>query len=402
MAFNIRKFFEADAPVQTGGFASIAEAMARQGVKNETENVVATPINIPEKKEEPKAEEPTVAATADVSSGGEQVIPDTPSQPKVEEQIPQEPQKVAAEQVKQPTLQEVLKSQQPDAVFKALGFSDKEIGLLNELKGFDKVDYFANFVREWKANGNVNGYLKELTTDYGKMSAEDLMRHQLQAEYPKATPQQLEALYKKEVTKAYNLDSDDEDERSEGMSLLEAKADKYRDTFIENQKSRLLPELPEVEPAAPDPQEVFRQQEFERVTNEIKNNNYTRNIIQSGKIELGEGFSFPVDSNALLDIVINGDVTGELMFDKVTGTNGQPSYTPKVEHQILVAALQKYGKPFLDAYANHFKALGGKNVIEPIDNAKPTETSSTSAAEVQPTTVAGMMAKSGTFNSGGR
>lgn len=194
MAFNIRKFFEADAPVQTGGFASIAEAMARQGVKNETENVVATPINIPEKKEEPKAEEPTVAATADVSSGGEQVIPDTPSQPKVEEQIPQEPQKVAAEQVKQPTLQEVLKSQQPDAVLKALGLSDKEIGLLNELKGFDKVDYFANFVREWKANGNVNGYLKELTTDYGKMSAEDLMRHQLQAEYPKATPQQLEAL----------------------------------------------------------------------------------------------------------------------------------------------------------------------------------------------------------------
>lgn len=401
MTFSIKKFFEADAPVQTGGGESIAALMAREGVRSENGNVVATPINISERRGEPKAEESTVAATADVNSGGEKVTQEIPSQPKVEEPVQAEPQKVTAEPAKQPTLQEVLKSQQPDAVLKALGLSDKEIGLLNELKGFEQLDYFSNFVKEWKTNGNVNGYLKELTTDYANMSAEDLMRHQLQKEYPKASPQQLEVLYKREIVKAYNLDSEDEEEVNEGRSLLEAKADRYRDEFIANQKTRLMPEVPPAKAAEPGPQEVLRQQEFERITNEIKNNSYTRGVIEKGKIELGEGFSFPIEANAVLDIVLNGDANGELMFDKVVGTDGNVSYSPKTEHQILVATVQKYGKQFLDAYANHFKALGGKSVTEPIENAKPPESNTASSAEVKPTTVAGMMAKAGVFNSGG-
>lgn len=398
MFLNINKFFEDGAAVVGGGL-NIAAMMATQGTVNNGEVGVA-PISITEKKEEPTAQEPAAAATAEPVSG-DNGVSDTPSQQTVEPTVPQEPQKVVAEPAKQPTLQEVLKSQQPDTVLKALGLSDKEVAFLNELKGFENIDYFSRFVSEWKANGNVNGFLKELTTDYTKMSAEDVMRHQIQLDYPKATPQQIEALYKKEVVKAYSLDSDDEDEVNEGKALLEAKADKYRDTLIEKQKGYLMPAVPEKQPAQPDPQVIAQQQEFERISNEIKNDPYTRNVIQSNKIELGEGFSYPINSAEVIDLVINGDSSGELMFNKTVDANGSETYTPKVEHQILVACVQKYGKSFLDAYAAHYKSLGGKLVTDPIENAKQPDGTSAAPAENIPTSIAGLMAKQGRINSGG-
>ena len=72
------------------------------------------------------------------------------------------------------------------------------------------------------------------------------MRHQLRREFPKASPQQLDALYKREVIKAYSLDSVDEEELEEGRALLEAKADKFRDQFTQDQQSKLLPAPPAI------------------------------------------------------------------------------------------------------------------------------------------------------------
>lgn len=399
MNFNITKFFEGEAPVATGGGMSVVEMMAKGGVINNGEVGVA-PISIQENKEEPKAQEPAPAATAEPVSGSEKVDSEVPQQ-KVEEPTQPTPQKVEAAPAKQPTLQEVLNSQQPDTVLKALGLSDKEIAFQNELKGFENIDYFTRLLQEWKSNGNVNGFLKELSTDYTKMSAEDVMRHQLQVEYPKATPQQIEALYKKEVVKAYSLDSDDEDEVNEGKALLEAKAERYRDTLVEKQKNYLLPAVPEKQPAQPDPKVVAQQQEFERISNDIRNNAYTRSLISSNKLELADGFSFDINPTELVDLVINGDSTGELMFDKAVDANGNETFTPKVEHQMLVACVQKYGKKFLDAYASHYKSLGGKQVTDPIENAKPPAGNNAAAAEQQPTSIAGLMAKQGAFNSGG-
>jgi len=41
------------------------------------------------------------------------------------------------------------------------------------------------------------------------MLPEEVMRHQLQEEYPKANAATLNALYKKKIVEAYNLDSED-------------------------------------------------------------------------------------------------------------------------------------------------------------------------------------------------
>jgi hypothetical protein len=398
MSFKTTKFLNEDAPVATGGGDSIAALMARHGVSNNTENVVATPINI-EPKEQPLAQEVTPAATATVNSESEQVSSEPQSQATQTVEVPA-PQK-AEEPKPMPSLQEVLKSTQPDAVLKALGLDDKTIGLLNELKGFEKVDYFSNLIKEWKSNGDVKGYLKELSTDYNSMPAEDLMRHQLRQEYPKASEAQLEILYKKEVTEAFNLNSDDEDEAKEGALLLEAKADKYREQFVERQNAKLLPTPPEPKAAEPDLQVLAQQKIFEDIQKQINESSYTRDLVANNKLVLEDGFSFPINSSEVLDLVVNGDKTGELMFNITKNADGTESYAPKTEHQILVATVQKYGINFLKEYAKHYKSLGGKEVIDPIDNAKPVENNNSSQSAPLPQSVAEWMAKQGRLNSGG-
>ena len=130
---------------------------------------------------------------------------------------------------------------------------------------------------------------------------------------------------------------------------------------------------------------------------------YTKEVLSKNAITIGEGadkFSFPIDSKAVTDLVLNGDTTGELMFEKVN-KDGQEVFLPKTQHQLLVATVNKYGEKFITELAKHYKSLGSKAAIEPIDNARPTGQKQTSTAGEEPKTVAGAMAKYGRLNSGG-
>ena len=298
--------------------------------------------------------------------------------------------------------QKVLEQQQPKAVLKALGFNDELTDLVSEMKELDpKV---LGLFQSYK-DGTTTEYLRELTTDYSKMSDEDVMRYQLQKEYPKATQKQLETLFKKEVVERYNLDSEDEEELEEGQNLLAVKADRHRDEFIENQEKYLLPKYVErtQNENQVDPQIQAQQQEIERVTKIIEEDSYIRNLVDKNVYSFGEGeevFNFPIEGLSIKNLVINGDETGELMFDKVIGENGNESYIPKSKHQALVAIVNKYGESFLNELVKHGKSLGAKKVIEPIENAKPIESVNTSQSQSKPQTMAEAMAKGGRMVNG--
>ena len=69
--------------------------------------------------------------------------------------------------------------------------------------------------------------------------------------------------------------------------------------------------------------------------------------------------------------------------------------TPKVEHQLLTAVVAKYGMKFLNEYAKHFKTIGGKSVIDPLENAKPGDNAKSSSSPLPPATAAEAMARFG-------
>jgi len=412
---TVRKFYDTavvdegaggteTAAVEQQQAPSIAALMAKHGENNNGSEMVAKPIQIDktEVKTETDNKVETPAATAKEETKVEETKVVTP----VAEEGKAEVIETQKENQSKPVQnwQDALKEQKPDAVLKALGFDDEKVSFVNELKSLDPKMF--GLLKTWQEKGDVKEYLRELSTDYSKMPSEEVMRHQLRREYPKASDSQLEVLYRKEVAEKYNLDSIDDDEKEEGKLLLDAKAEKYRDELIANQEKFLIPAPPEkTAEATVDPDLEARRVAVEKVTEQFHNDPYTKEVLSKNVISIGEGedkFSFPVDGKELASLVMNGDETGELMFDKQVDAGGNEVLIPKSKHQILVAAVNKYGEKLITELAKHYKSIGGKSAIEPIDNAKPTNTNNTSTAEQEPKTPAEWMAKKGYLNSGGQ
>ncbi len=300
-------------------------------------------------------------------------------------------------------MQEVLKNQQPDTVLKELGYDDNLVKFLSTVKELDpKV---LNFLNTWKEKGDVTGYLKEWTTDYSKMSAEDVMRHQLQTDYPTASPQQLEALFKREVTKAYSLDSDDEMEAAEGKLLLDAKADRYRESLVQKQKDYLFPTPPEPKAIEPDNSAEIAKQELEVYKGIITGDPYTKNIFAKNQISFGGGdepYNQPVKPDELTAVLYDTTEWNKGLFEHTVLSNGEVKFDfnkPNVEKQMLLAAVHKYGMKLFDDIALHYKSLGGKSVNDLIENPSNTNGGTPSPADVAPKSVAEAMARQGRFSS---
>lgn len=386
---------------------SIASLMAKQGVNNGTGEMVATPIDISKPKEaEKKVEEPTPAATAKVDKPTETKAPETSQEKPKEEPKKVEDAPIAkSEPAKVPTWQEVLKKEQPDTILKELGFDEQKAGFVSKLKDADSK--MVGLLQAYE-NGTLGEYVKELATDYSRMTAEEVMRHQLRVEYPKASAKALDALFEEEITEKYKLDPDSytEAEVEKGKLLLEAKADKFRDSLVANQEKFLLPKPPEPKaaPIIDNKAELEAQKNADQYVTRIKDDPYTKDIYANKKITLGEGeekFTFPVDADFLVGVLTDPQRYAETLFETVKDDKGQETLKYNTEKQLLAAAVQVYGKTFLDEYAKHYKSLGGKKLVETIDNAKPTEGTQTSKSESTATSPAAAMAKSGKVNYGG-
>ena len=391
----------------TGGteeqvFSSPAEAMAKAGYKNSNEEVADMPIIINSKKEEPKEEEEVATVeTAKETTETKEVIQEA-KQDVVEEQQKVEEAKKVEETFKAPTLQEVLKKEQPIAVFKELGYDDKTAKFISELKEYDpKVVGILEAYKE----GKLNDYLKELSTDYATMSAEEVMRHQLRQEYPKASEKQLDILFRKEVVSAYNLNSDDDEEREEGLELLSAKADKYRDGLIKTQESYLLPKYTEKE-VEQDNSIQLEENALNDFKIQINESPLTKQLIETNKLTFGDGedkFSFPVQNTEnLLNVLYDSQKWADGLFIVEKNKDGSDKLIPNIEKQLLIAAVHQDHVGFLKELGKQFKAKGGKSVVDDLENAKPKDVLITSSGENQPKSAAEAMAKGGTIVTGGR
>mgnify|MGYP003333547431 FL=1 len=406
----IRKFYDMETPDAASGVPeqqqtenaqpSIAELMARHGTKSiGSDEGIPEPISVSKQnsKEAEAEDESPVAPTK-----GETKAEAEPDKAK-EEKESEVPEQIETDSDDIQDWQTTIKNQQPEEVLKALGFDSKVAEFLKELKDVDpKV---VGLLNHYKNGGDLKEYLNEMSKDFSSMSAEDVMRHQLRLDYPKATDAQLEVLYKKEIVEKYNLNSYDEDEQNEGKLLLEAKADKYREDLAKMQADKVIPAFDN----SKDEQERLAEQKaneehIKLIVNSFNENPYTKDVLSKNAITIGEGddkFSFPVDAKEVADIALYGDRSGDLMFEKTKDSNGKEIYVPKSQHQLLVATVNKYGEKFITELAKHYKSLGSKAAIAPIENARPAENRNASSASPEPTTLAGAMAKYGKMNSGG-
>lgn len=393
-----RKFYDVAAPEAP----SIATIMANSGSLNHPDIQGTIPQVSTEKKEEQQPPATTNAATASELPKAESGTPESPA-PLNTAPTPEPPKK--EEPVKAPSWQEVLKQQQPDIILKELGFDDDTASFLKGKKGLDKK--FINLLTHWEQNGNLDRYLQEANTNYEKMSAEDVMRLQLQREYPKATPKQLDILFKKEVLESYRLtDAFTEEEANEGRELLAVKADKLRDQFKAEQENYLTPKPPEKkEDVEAEVQKVADKQLYDSFKNTFDNHPVLRELATTNSYVIGEGdevLNFPLSNpkesvNELLNLIATHISTGQITKDYLSKIDDN-----YIKNRILIGEFARNPSAFINKIAEHYKTVGGKKVIEPIENASIPGSNTPAKAELPPATAAAAMAKGGRIISGGQ
>lgn len=388
--FIFRRFFNLDAPADVA--PSIASVMAKSGVLRQPGEEGQAPSINTEKKEEPT---PATATPATATAApAEQAKTESPSP--ATETKKESPQIAVPEKV--PSWQEVLKSQQPDTILKELGYGEKLVDFLKENKDIDPK--MLGLVDHWRKNeGNVDPYLRALSTDFSKMSPEDVMKHQLQIQNLDLDAKQLDRLFKLKVTDRYKLDPQlySEEEVEDGRIEIMADVRPIRAQLAEQQQAYLVPK-PVPKEAGPDPRVLQQQRESEAFKSNIENHPYTRELFATNALPIGEGadkYSFKVDPKELLDLLYNPDKLSNLLVLDGTRADGSAGKIPDVEKQFLLMGIARHGKDFLKEYGQHFKSLGGQAAIAPIENAKPPAAGTPAKAEASPTNPAAAAAKRG-------
>lgn len=397
--FTYTKFFDAQVaePPAGGAAPSIAALMAKSGTLSTGNEGVIPSINIETKNEPTPAKEPAPAIANAAKESGT-----ASSNPPIEAKPTATPQTEPV--VSQPSWQEVLKTQQPDTIFKELGYGEPLAKFLNGRKDIDPK--MLSLIDHWeKNNGDIKPYLAALSTDFGKMPPEEVMRHHLREQYPELDAKQLDRLYKLKVVDRYKLDPQNysEEEVADGQIELLADVKEVRNKLIQSQTDFLLPK-PEPKTAEAEQFEQQRKADFEAYRSQLTDDPYTKKIFENKKLTIGEGddaYSADIDPQSVVDSLLNPDKWVSNFYTAVTKPDGKVEYQPDIEKQILIASFAKDPKGFLKDYAKYFKSLGGKSAIESIDNAKPVTTTATAHAEVETSNPAAAAAKRGKLTRGG-
>lgn len=380
MSFETRRFLEDGAGAVAGGAPiDVAAIMAKSGAKSEGENPAAPPDIIIEETK-PTETSTQVAKPAESTTGGST---ETVVKPEAEARV-ETPPPAKQEQVTASDWRQELKKADKAEILKELGYDDKMVGFFNK----------------WSTDGNISEYLKAVTMDYAKMSPEQLMRYQLQEDFPEFTPEEIEELYTAKVTEAFKLDPEvnTEAEIKRGKLLLTAETKKIREGFIQRQKEYVL----SAKPPAPGPderaiqaqqQEIEQQAYMDRFNAAITGHEATKSLMANKTLTVGEGenaFNYGVtDPQQLIAILQSPQEYVKHVF--------RADDSPIVDKQLLIAAVARDGNAFVNELIKYGRSLGGKSAIEEIENAKKPD--ATTAKPEVALTPAQALAKSGTISS---
>lgn len=387
-----RKFYDvavAEAPTSTDTAASaeqpsVAQMMAKQGRRTEGPLVEQQTESRQEATKPPDSAEPAKPATEATTQETK------PADTQAEKPVQAEP----AKPVERPW-QEVLKSQQPDAILKELGFDDSMVQTVNELKGLDPK--MINFLKHWKSGGDIKDYLDAATTDYSKMSDEDVMKSQLRLETAglNLSEAQFEKLYQKRVVQHYKLNPDlfTEEEVEDGKLDLKLDAKNPRNALITRQNERLLPKAPEPGAVNTEAQaeEQAAAQAVEEFKSTISNSPYTKAVVQSKLLPIGEG-----EDKFNLELANPQEII-DLLYDnnKWQGTMFDDKGTPQIEKMLLISAFAHDPVGVIQKLSKHFRGLGGDAAIAPIQNAKKPDATASKSEASSTASPAAQMAKTG-------
>lgn len=184
--------------------------------------------------------------------------------------------------------QDVIKNVDKKEVLKAIGLDEFEIEF-----------------HEFRQSGNdPYKYLEAKLTNWDNVPDTDIVKSELKKQYPFYSNEELERI----INKKYDINSDDEDERTDGLLLLKADAHTKREELKKQQKDFVIPTVATKQEAEnanvleqqkiQHEQQQAAMQEFQKMVNEHE---ATKSLFETKRVSvnLGEGvkpFNFPIDN----------------------------------------------------------------------------------------------------------
>lgn len=254
-----------------------------------------------------------------------------------------------ADAIPPPTMEEILKAQ-----------------------GFD--ENFVKLAKVYKEEGNLSRYVTAMSTDFGKMPAEEIHRLNIQRDYPNATPEQLELLYESEVKGRFKLDPEAYDpESTEAKAArvkMEMEANKLRTKFTEENENLKLPNRDSQAEAQQAQQAVVQQRQA--AVDELLNHDFSKSVLTDKKIVL-KGLSMKDESGKVISDI--PDFTMELEDpDIIRGVITEPGklkqFTTGADGKTDPDALWQMGlfvsnrTAFMQSLINYGKMLGKEELVE--------------------------------------
>lgn len=367
-----------DTPAAPAEPTSIAAQMASAGRMSNSNTPAPEPVAKPEPPATPSPE-PAPAPAEPATQPAAPKVDTPPAQPS------------------QQTLTEFLKSHKPDTVLKELGYDDKVIGFISDAKGID--DKMLSFLNDWKSGADLRPRLEALTTDFSKMSAEDVMKYQLKQQNPELNGQDFERLFQRRVLDRYKIDAAlyTEQEVADGRVDLSIDSKPVREALTAWQQGVLLPKAPEPQAAVASPQ-VDQAQQVEAFRTQMGSTKFVQDLLQTKILPIGEGanmFNMGItDPSKVFDLMTIPSAWADNF--KVRDANGALTDQHDVAKYTLTStfAADPYG--FINTLGKHFMQLGAQAAVAPIENATPPVANGTTP-EGQPKTPGEAMARQGKF-----
>ena len=170
------------------------------------------------------------------------------------------------------------------------------------------------------------------------------------------------------VIEQYKLDPDlfSDADIKRGRILLNADAKQYRDRLMKQQQDFLLPAPPEKQPdSSVQQQDQEAIQAFERYKQQVTDSSFAKDIVTHKRLSIGEGddqFHFGVEEpERLLNVLFDNNEWQKAIFNE--------DGSPNTRKQLLLAAVAYDDEGLLKELGKHYKALGAREAIAPLENA---------------------------------
>lgn len=262
--------------------------------------------------------------------------------------------------------------------------------------GFD--EQFIHLAKQYQADGNINRYVQAASVDYSTMSPEQILRVDLQKQYPGATAEELDLLFDAEVKDKYKLDADlyppDGKDAKAAAIKMKMDADKIRAQLVRENEAFKLPSR-DLQAELQQQQQAAAQQAQAR-NETFLSQPYSKSVIADKKIVFkGLGPGIP-DFNLELDDP--QEVAGILTDPKVVSkylSDGKGNTDPEAAFQVSAFMRDRIG--FIQKWINYGKTLGKDELIEEKHNPPRSGTPAAPAKE----TLAEAIANRGRHGRGG-